>query len=214
MSERVQTILTVVGNTPTEIYQIKGESQVERSKHLAQKLVPREELESLGDFLRRRNKQISFTSGAYDVIHKGHARYLNLAKSLGDVLVVGLNSDSSIRGYKGPDRPILHQEDRAEMLSFLGSVDYITIYDEPTGDEVIRRLKPDSYLCVEGSWEKSFETKAEIIAMVGIGGKVFITPRQDPLQSTSDIISTIAEKYGKKAYEDYKKMMEAANGNK
>src|SRR5260221_122376 len=125
---------------------LEGESRSERSKHLSHKLVPREELETLGLFLRSRNLTIAYTSGAYDVIHKGHARYLNLARSLGDILVVGLNSDFSIRGYKGPDRPILQEGDRAEMLSFLGAVDYISIYDEPTGDEVIKRLKPHAYL--------------------------------------------------------------------
>ncbi len=191
MVDREHKILTVVNDTPTEIFFLEGDSKVERSKHLSQKLIPREELESAGDFLRKRNQKIAFTSGAYDVIHKGHARYLNLAKTLGDVLIVGLNSDLSIRGYKGQDRPILHEDDRAEMLSFLEAVDYITIYDEPTGDEVIRRLKPDTYLCVEGSWEDNIETKAEVIAMTQVGGRVYFTPRQDPFQSTSDIISKI-----------------------
>jgi len=211
MAERDRIVQ--INDRQMAIYFLEGESGVERSKHLSQKLIPREELEALGQFLRRRNLKIAYTSGAYDVIHKGHARYLNLARSLGDVLVVGLNSDLSIQGYKGPDRPILHEEDRAEMLSFLGAVNYITIYDEPTGEEVVKRLKPDVYLCVEGSWEGDIATKREVIAMAEVGGEVFYTPRQDPFQSTSDIIAQIGEKYGKQAYEDYKRMMEAvANG--
>lgn len=195
------------------IHFLEGESNVERAQRLRQKLIPREELETLGQFLRNRNLSIAYTSGAYDIIHKGHARYLNLAKSLGNILVVGLNSDFSIHGLKGPNRPILGEEDRAEMLSFLESVDYITLYDEPTGSEVIKRLKPNAYLCVEGSWEGNIETKGEVIAMAECNGQVFYTPRQNPNSSTSQIIEIIGQKYGAQMLEEYKKMMTINNGH-
>ena len=109
---------------------------------LKQKLVPQDQLPTLGDFYRGRGLQIAFTTGTYDMIHIGHGRYLELAKSLGNILVVGLNSDASVRTYKGPDRPILGEIKRAEMLAFLTSIDYITLYDESTAEEVIRLLKP------------------------------------------------------------------------
>lgn len=186
---------------------LEGESRLEKSRRLSQKLIEREELKGLGDFLRARNLRIAYTSGAFDIIHKGHARYLNLAKSLGDVLVVGLNSDSSIRDLKGPNRPILTQEDRAEMLSFLDSVTYITIYEEPTGQEVIKLLRPNSYLCVEGSWEGDLATKKEVIAMADCGGEVFYTPRQNPQSSTSKIIETIERQYGENIIEGIRQRM-------
>lgn len=220
MAERIQKLIhpdpkdqhIQIADQEMTIHFLEGESQVERALRLKQKLIPREEVEEVGKFLRNRNLRVSYTSGAYDIIHKGHARYLNLAHSLGDVLFVGLNSDFSIQGYKGPHRPILGQEDRAEMLSFLESVDYLTIYDEPTGAEVIRQLKPDAYLCVEGSWEGDIAAKAEVIAMAECGGQVFYTPRQNPLSSTSAIIESIGQKYGSQMVEDFKEQL-ARGGN-
>lgn len=173
------------------VHFLEGEASAEVSERLKQKLVPREELTELGDFLRRRNMRIAYTSGAYDLIHAGHTRYLQQAKRLGDVLVVGLNSDKSIKSYKDPDRPILVEMHRAETLSSLEDVNYITIYDETTGADVIKILKPNAYLCVEGSWEGSLETKEEVEAMAQVGGEVFYTPRQSPLLSTSKIINRV-----------------------
>lgn len=162
---------------------------------LGKKLIPREELELTGDFLRRRNLRIAFTSGTYDMIHIGHGRYLQLAKSLGDVLVVGLNSDVSVRSYKGPSRPILSEQVRGEMLAFLQPVDYIILYDEQTAAEVIRLLKPDAYLCVEGSWPEGtdLKDKPEVVAMIQHEGKTFCAPRQEPHLSTSTIIERIED---------------------
>ncbi|CAN5333361.1 hypothetical protein BH10PAT1_BH10PAT1_0350 [soil metagenome] len=210
MTERDQNVQINGGDIC--IHFLEGESRTERSERIMKKLVDRENLELLGNFLRLTNNKVAYASGAYDVIHKGHARFLNLARSLGDILVVGLNSDSSIRAYKGEDRPILKEGDRAEMLSNLESVNYITIYPELTGEEVIRRLKPDVYLCVDGSWQGDIATKAEVLAMVEVGGQIYYSPRQDPIQSTSSIIDIIGETYGRRAVEDYKKMMESGNG--
>lgn len=94
------------------------------------KILARSKVEALGKKLKAKGLKVVFTPGAYDMIHVGHARYLALAKSLGDILVVGLNSDKSIKIYKGEDRPILSQERRAEMLAHLASVDYVVIFDD------------------------------------------------------------------------------------
>ncbi len=161
---------------------------------LTAKLIPQEELADLGGFFRRRGKRISFTTGVYDMIHIGHSRYLQMARDLAGqfgCLVTGLNSDKSVKALKGPYRPILPERQRAEMLSFLGFVDYISIYDGPNGAEIIKLLRPDVYLCVEGSWEGDIATKEEVKAMAEVGGSVYYTPRQEPSLSTTEIISRI-----------------------
>lgn len=175
-----------------EVVFLKGLSDAEISPTLTRKLIPRNELAGLGDFLRKRSNSVAFTTGVFDMIHIGHARYLQLARSLADVLVVGVNTDNSVKRLKGENRPILDQNKRAEMLSSLGIVDFITFFDEDTGAETIKILKPDSYLCVEGSWEGDLATKQEVVTMAEIGGKVYYTPRQGPTVSTSTIIESIS----------------------
>lgn len=191
MAERVIPGAVPISESP-RIFTIDGFAG-EAHPLLAQKLIPREELPAVGEFLRRRHKIISFTSGTYDMIHIGHGRYLELARYLGDVFVLGLNSDASVRAYKGPDRPILEEMKRAEMLAYLSCVDYIVIYDQPTGAETIRLLKPHRYLCVEGSWPKGtrLEDKEEVVAMAEHGGETYCSPRQEPHLSTSDIIERL-----------------------
>ncbi len=188
-NERVVSI----GESLITVTRIEGFSSDIESVYpgLRRKLLLREELLGTGDFLRRHGQKIAFTTGVFDMIHIGHARYLQLARSLGDVLVVGLNSDLSVRKLKGDGRPILGELRRAEMLSFLEQVDYLTIFSETDGSETIRLLKPDAYLCVEGSWEGDIETKAEVIAMAEHGGNIFHTSRQDPTLSTTAIIERI-----------------------
>lgn len=185
-----------------KVYSIEG-SLGEENPKLRSKLVSREDLDMLGEFRRNRQQKIAFTTGVFDMIHIGHVRYLELARSLGNVLVVGLNTDESVRQLKEPDRPILPEIQRAEMLSFLGAVDYITLYPETAGSEAIRALKPDVYLCVEGSWEGDIATKEEVQAMVEHGGKVYYTPRQEPWVSTSTIIDKISERAGERLLEEF-----------
>ncbi|MDP2689644.1 MAG: D-glycero-beta-D-manno-heptose 1-phosphate adenylyltransferase [Deltaproteobacteria bacterium] len=93
--------------------------------------------------LRKKGKKIVFTNGCFDIIHAGHVRYLKKARSLGDVLVVGLNSDSSVRKIKGETRPIVPQKERAEVLSALEPVDRIVIFSDPTPRRLIEALRPD-----------------------------------------------------------------------
>ena len=99
----------------------------------------------------RKNKKVIFTNGCFDLLHVGHVRYLNESKSLGDILVIGVNSDSSVQRLKGAGRPIQSQDDRAEILAGLASVDYTTIFDEDTPENLIKALKPD-ILVKGGDW--------------------------------------------------------------
>jgi rfaE bifunctional protein nucleotidyltransferase chain/domain len=92
---------------------------------------------------RKQKKVIVFTNGCFDILHRGHVEYLNKAKELGDILILGLNSDASIRRLKGPERPVVLEDDRAFMLSQLISVDAVTIFDEDTPIPLLKYIKPD-----------------------------------------------------------------------
>lgn len=102
--------------------------------------------------LRAEGRKIVFTNGCFDILHKGHVRYLRRAKKLGDVLIVGINSDSSVARIK-PDRPINSENDRAELLAALFMVDYVTIFSESTPYRLIKMLQPD-VLVKGGDWKK------------------------------------------------------------
>lgn len=103
----------------------------------------RKEIKKISNRLRDQNKKVVFTNGCFDILHKGHVSYLNTAKSFGDVLILGLNSDASVRRLKGESRPINCEDDRAYILSALECVDYVVIFDEDTPYELISKIKPD-----------------------------------------------------------------------
>lgn len=111
---------------------------------------------------KKQNKKIVFTNGCFDILHKGHVSYLNSAKALGDILVVGVNSDESVKRLKGQDRPINNQDDRAYLLSALECVDYVVIFDEDTPYELIERIKPN--ILVKGADYKDKEVVGSDIA--------------------------------------------------
>ena len=95
---------------------------------------------------RAKGARVVFTNGVFDLLHLGHLRYLRQARSLGDLLVVGLNSDTSARRLKGPARPLVPQDERAELLAALDCVDYVTIFDEATAEATLALLQPDIYV--------------------------------------------------------------------
>ena len=122
---------------------------------------------------RKRNQKIVFTNGCFDVIHRGHIEYLKFCKERGDVVVVGLNSDSSVRAIKGPDRPVHNQIDRAAVLAALESVDYIMIFGESTPIDLIKKVRPD--VLVKGQdWERKGVIGAEFVK--SYGGKLALAP--------------------------------------
>jgi rfaE bifunctional protein nucleotidyltransferase chain/domain len=116
------------------------------------KIVKRDTLQEIVESARSHGKKIVFTNGCFDLIHIGHIKYLRQAKALGDILIIGLNSDSSVSRIK-PKRPVNPQDHRAEVLSSLEMVDYVTLFDEDTPYELIRFIKPD-ILVKGGDWKK------------------------------------------------------------
>jgi len=143
--------------------------------------------------LRREGKRIVFTNGCFDLLHPGHIYTLTQAKALGDVLVVAINSDASVKRLKGERRPILNQEERAVMLSALSVVDYVTIFAEDTPLEVIRLLLPN-VLVKGGDWGADAVVGREVVE--ANGGKVILIPYQSGF-STTDIIERIAARQTK-----------------
>lgn len=143
--------------------------------------------------LKDEKKKVVFTNGCFDMLHAGHVDYLNKAKAAGDVLIVGLNSDASMKRIKGEKRPIMLQEERAFILSNLKAVDYVTLFDEDTPEEIISELIPD--ILIKGAdWSLDKIVGRDIVE--AHGGEVktisFVTD-----QSTTNIIQTIIERYGK-----------------
>ena len=141
--------------------------------------------------LRREGKRVVFTNGCFDLLHPGHVRYLREARSLGDLLVVALNSDASVRVLKGAGRPILTQDERAEVMAALEVVDYVTIFDEETPRELIARLLPD-VLVKGGDW--SIETIVGCEEVAAAGGQVLSLPYLQG-SSTSEIIERIRRRH-------------------
>ena len=139
----------------------------------------------LDAFLKKNEgKKIVFTNGCFDILHRGHVTYLNEAKKLGDILVIGLNSDNSVRKLKGPERPINNELDRGYVLSQLRSVDFVEVFDEPTPLSLINKVKPQ-VLVKGGDWKIDQIVGAkEVIAN---GGEVFSLNFVDGYSTTSVI---------------------------
>jgi len=159
------------------------------------KVRDKEELQKALKEARARGRRIVFTNGCFDLLHIGHLRYLEKAKALGDILVVGVNSDLSVQRLKGPERPILPLEERMEILSGFECVDYVTSFSESTPLELISFLKPD-VLVKGGDWTKETTVGREVVE--GSGGEVAILPFVEG-NSTTHIIETILQRYGKRA---------------
>jgi D-beta-D-heptose 7-phosphate kinase/D-beta-D-heptose 1-phosphate adenosyltransferase len=149
------------------------------------KIAIRAELKNIIERLKQQRKKIVFTNGCFDLIHVGHVRYLAEAKKLGDILVVGLNSDKSVSGIK-PGRPINSEKDRAEVLAALYMVDYVTLFDEDTPYELIKEVQPD--VLVKGAdWDIKNIVGADIVK------EVRTIPFVEGI-STTDIIKKIQSK--------------------
>src|SRR5262245_20783748 len=141
--------------------------------------------------LKHRRKRVVFTNGCFDLLHPGHVRYLEQARGFGDVLIVALNSDRSIRELKGERRPILNENERAEIMAALGCVDYVTGFDDLTPQRVIAAIVPD-VLVNGGDW--SLETIVGREEVEAAGGQVLSLPFVDGA-STTDLIERILQRY-------------------
>ena len=149
------------------------------------------ELRSICNQLKLEGKKIVFTNGCFDLVHAGHIDYLSKAKEMGDVLIVGLNSDNSVTRIKGKKRPILNEDERAFILSNMKAVDYVILFDEDTPQKLIEELLPD--ILVKGEdWAIDDIVGADVV--LANGGKVknikFVND-----QSTSKIIEKIIASY-------------------
>lgn len=138
---------------------------------------------------KRNGCRVVFTNGCFDLLHPGHIRTLEEARALGDALVVGLNSDASVRALKGPGRPVVPQEERAEILGALECVDAVVIFDQPTPREIVAALLPD-VLVKGGDWaDDEIVGREEVEAA---GGRVVSIPVLNGY-STSEILRKIRE---------------------
>jgi rfaE bifunctional protein nucleotidyltransferase chain/domain len=134
-------------------------------------------------------QRVVFTNGCFDILHVGHIRYLTAAKQLGDILVVGLNSDDSVRQLKGPDRPINSEADRAEILAALAAVDHVVIFQELRVGRLVTHLKPDLYV-KGGDYSLDSLDRGEVDALRSVGAEIKIVPLV-PGRSTTRLINAI-----------------------
>jgi rfaE bifunctional protein nucleotidyltransferase chain/domain len=154
------------------------------------KLIPRNTVRALGERLRASGKRIAFANGCCESLHVGHVRFLQGAREQGDVLVVGVNSDRSVSGLKGPGRPLLPERARAELVASLVCVDYAVLFDEPTAEAILRDLRP--HVQCKGP-DYTEETVPERRVMDELGGAVRIVG--DPKDhSTRNLLADIARR--------------------
>ncbi|HOE62447.1 MAG TPA: D-glycero-beta-D-manno-heptose 1-phosphate adenylyltransferase [Candidatus Sumerlaeota bacterium] len=156
-----------------------------------EKIIQRNEAIDIVRKLKAENKRIVFTNGCFDLIHVGHVRLLQEARNRGDCLIVGLNTDASIRRIKGDKRPLLDESQRGRIVAAFESVDYVLFFDEDTPEELIREIKPD--VLVKGG-DYTMEAVAGRQEVWDAGGEVILyTPV--PGRSTSAIIENIVERF-------------------
>ena len=161
------------------------------------KIYSREKLKEELDRCQREGKKIVFTNGCFDILHVGHTRYLREAKKIGDILVLALNSDSSVRAIKGERRPLVPEDERADVVASLESVDYVTIFSEVTPLELIEYLKPD-ILVKGGDWAEEDIVGRESVKRWG--GRVVIIPEIKEA-STTNIIEKVINVYGEESWD-------------
>ncbi len=150
-----------------------------------------EAMKEIRQQLKNQNKKVVFTNGCFDLIHAGHIDYLSKAKALGDVMIVGLNSDASVLRIKGSKRPILNESERSFIISNLKPVDYVTLFDEDTPKLLIEELLPD--ILVKGAdWEIENIVGKDVV--IANGGEVKTIEFVND-QSTSNIIQTIVDRF-------------------
>jgi rfaE bifunctional protein nucleotidyltransferase chain/domain len=153
------------------------------------RIVTAAELAAVRETMERAGQKLVFTNGCFDVLHAGHVRYLRQARALGDALAVGLNSDSSVRELKGAGRPVNPQEDRAEVLAALGSVDYVVVFDDKRATDLLRVVRPQIY-AKGGDYTPESLDADERAALAEGGAKVEILPLV-PGRSTTAVLERI-----------------------
>ena len=187
-----------MGAVPVTLNELKKEFA--DTQHISlTKVKTLDELAPIIEEQRRRGMKIAFTNGCFDLIHAGHISFLRFARGQGDLLVVGVNADSSVRAYKGPDRPIQGEKERAMILASLSDVDYVVIFSEKKPLRLLRKLKPDCL--IKGSdWRgRGGIVGADIVE--SYGGKAIFAPIVKGL-STTNVIGKVLDKYGSRGQSD------------
>lgn len=157
------------------------------------RVVSRQELLDIRTRLKKEKRRVVFTNGCFDILHRGHVDYLEKAKGLGDVLIIGLNTDASVHRLKGPGRPVVEQDDRAHVLAGLASVDLVCLFDEDTPQNLIEMIIPD--VLVKGAdWAVADVVGREVVEAAG--GSVR-TIEFLPNHSTSRIIEKIRNSFAR-----------------
>lgn len=154
------------------------------------KLSNRHALRIIRERYRSERRVVVWTNGCFDLLHPGHVASLQSAKSLGDVLIVGLNSDVSVKANKGPTRPVLNEQDRAIMLSALACVDHVVIFDEPTPEHILQELKPDIHTKGMEYAPPNGRPVPEAATVISNGGRIEYLPLV-PGISTTELIRRI-----------------------
>lgn len=155
------------------------------------KILSYPELRQIVSLAKNKKKKVVFTNGCFDLLHIGHIKYLQQARSYGDLLIIGLNDDNSVRKLKGPKRPLIEQDERAHLLAALDCVDYIVLFSELTPERLIKEIKPD-ILVKGGDYTKDKVVGRDIVE--SYGGRVELVPVVKGM-STSNIVKKIVEKY-------------------
>jgi len=158
------------------------------------KIIEWTRLLSVREKAKEKNKKVVFTNGVFDLLHRGHVEYLQKARELGDMLIIGLNSDISVHFIKGPKRPLVNQEDRIIVLSALSCVDYVVLFNEDTPAKLIEYIMPD--ILVKGA-DYTVEQIVGAEAVLKNGGRV-VPIGLTPGKSTTELIRKIVEVYGEK----------------
>ena len=153
-------------------------------------LIPNERIAAFAAALREGEARVVFTNGCFDILHAGHVRYLAAARALGDVLILGLNSDASVRRLKGETRPVNSEADRAEVVGALKSVDYVVIFGEDTAEDLIAKVQPAVY--AKGG-DYTLETLPEARIVESYGGEVAFIPLVEG-KSTTGMIAKMGQK--------------------
>ena len=155
------------------------------------KILSLDEMKTVRAQLKAKEKNLVFTNGSFDLLHAGHATYLAFARSQGDALLVGLNTDASVNRYKGEKRPIVPQDYRALLLASLESVDYVVLFDEDEPLDLIQQILPD--VLVKGEDWAHYVSGSDIVEAAG--GRVVLAPLVEG-ESTTNMIQRIVDAYG------------------
>jgi rfaE bifunctional protein nucleotidyltransferase chain/domain len=161
---------------------------------LQDKIVSRERAARIVADLRAQGKRIVFTNGCFDLLHAGHALYLEQARALGDALIIGLNADRSVSAVKGAGRPIVGEQERAQLLAALASVDVVIIFSEQTSEALINLLRPEVFV-KGGDYTTTTMNQEEKVLVESYGGEVHLIPAL-PESSTTRIIERILAAHG------------------